>query len=979
MPFANVSNGSYSVFARPTAGSGFNHWFVAGAVSVASTTDPYTTLDVTGTGIVLAVFDAVVNNNLKASVTFSSATAGATFSIAPGLAFSPTGANGSVENTSEISNGTTLHLSPGLYSVSAQPPSGSNFTEWATTGSVRLSTPTLPDAILDVGGNATSTVTATFTPSTATATLLIFGPDPADVLAFNGVNYSGFGFVTVPVGTYTLNDTPGPGARFASWGYGGSALMTNFSEKTWVTLEAGTSEVSPAEYADQSVTLNDSGGHGTIAWNTIGNATATAVGSGTTIVQNVTETGGPAVFGLVATPNAGWAFSSWTVSNGTVVNFSSRTSFAADAVFNTTGVTAVTITANFVAGGTVNGSLTVYPTGAGSVGLGFSSGRLTGGSGLTPNATFYVIEFPNPGFVVAGLTVTNGTASLLQRTSPTTRPWDPWVWLVTPSGPSSALNATFAPLLHPVTFVADTPAGGPTALLNGTSLAVGDTLWLPNGTYSLSVTLGTGVTFLNWTSAGALNVTSSGNATTTVTVDGSGTVYALGRLPAQPLLVSAVVSPTSATVVPGGRASFNVTIQCLGNASCPSGTTYVWSLLNSAAGTLNFTSTTSVTFTAAAVSASAVLTATATLNGTSVLSEAVPIDVVPALTGVSVNNGTTIPIYAGQTAILTARITCTDGLACPGGTTYLWTGGNASLGSVSPLSGSPTTYLSLPGVQGTAVVSVEATLGSLRANGTDDVAIALPILTTVTVAPGSVTTKVGADTNLTATPGCTAGLPCPAGTTYAWTVTPASLGALSNTIGASTELTAGTVNVTGWVNVTGTLRGVAVAAAAVAVSVQTTEGVLVGISVAPALSGLTVGAAQTFTATPACSPAPCPTGTVVSWALSGSVGTLSSSSGLTTTVTATVVGNATLFANATLNGKSASGSASVAVSGLGGGGGTGTTSTPLYDNPLLWIAVVVVLVVIVAAAILMRRKPAQPVEPWSPGGSGTAKPPSGST
>ncbi|HEV8050631.1 MAG TPA: hypothetical protein VGP88_08570, partial [Thermoplasmata archaeon] len=764
--FPGVSAGNYSIFARPSAGSTFDHWALSGAATVASATDPYSTLEVTGTSTVTAVFDPTGTvGGLGSNVTFSSSTPGASFSLTPGLSASGFG-YGAQEGTIEVANGTTLPLAPGLYSIAGQPPPGANFTGWAATAGVRLSTPTLPDSILDVAVGGTSTVTATFVTTTATATLLIFSSDPSDVVTFDGTNYTGgTSFASVSVGTYQLNYTGAPGARFSTWGSGGSALMTNFSASTWITLETGTSEVIAYDYAWQSVTLNDSGGHGTIAWNTNGNASATAVTSGTTIVQNVSESGSPAVYGLIAVPNAGWAFSNWSVSNGSVVNISSRTSYSTDAAFNTSGVTAVTITANYVAGGFVNGSLVVYPSGAGSITLGFSTNHLTGGNGTVPNATFDVIQFPNAGYVAKGLTVTNGTVTLLQGSTPVTRPWVPFVWLVTVFGPSSALNATFAPLLHPVTFVAEPPTGSPRATLNGTSLGVGDTVWLPNGTYSLSATLGAGVTFLNWTTSWSdLVVTAPASLTTTVHVTGPGTVYALARVGVPSVLVSTTVAPASAALAPGANASFHVLIGCLGNVTCPAGTTYVWSLSDATVGTLNSTTTASVTFTAGAVYSSTYLFANATLNGTSVLSAAVPISVVPALTGVFVNNGTTASIYAGQSVPLAARLTCTDALPCPGGATFTWNGGSAALGSVSPTSGSSTTYLSLPDVHGTAMVSLLATLNGANATAVSDVAIALPLLTSVTVAPTSVTTKVAADTNFTATPGCTAGLPCPAGT-----------------------------------------------------------------------------------------------------------------------------------------------------------------------------------------------------------------------
>ncbi|MCI4327643.1 MAG: hypothetical protein L3K16_08460 [Thermoplasmata archaeon] len=969
--FDNVSAGNYSLDAQPAAGYEFVDWGVGGGASVASTADAYTNVDVTGPCVLTANFAAIGSSGGNdANVTFLSANGEANVSVVAGFSSASFGAHAALD-TWQVTNGTTLDLHPGLYSLAAEPPSGYNFTGWQTSGALRLSTPTLPNTILDVPVDSTGNVTATYTQAVAYAGVLIYTPNPADIVRLDGSNYSGgASFASLLPGSYTLSYAPAPGGRFQTWEYGGLAVMTNFSQTTWVTLEGGLSEILAVGYTLENVTLNTTAGAGEVTWNAPENVSAVAVPSGTTFVLNTSSAspGDPAVFGLVATPAAGWSFANWSVSNGTAAYLSHPFGFTTNVVLNSTGVAPLTLTANFVAGGTVLGNLTVYPSGAGSVDLGYATGPLTNGTGGVPNGTFYVVQAPSPGYVVRGLTVTNGTASLVQGTTPTTQPWSPWVWLVTIVGPTAAtLNATFAPLTYPVTFVANSPVGNPVGTVNGTALGGDGTVWLANGTYSLSVVLGTNVRFVDWTASwGRLVVATPSLSTTMVTVTGPGTLYALGTVPAPSPLVAASIAPASDVLSPGGAAEFNATVRCIGNTTCPAGTTFVWSLSNSSLGTLNATNGTTVTFAAgAAVFGTTNLTVNATLNGTSVVSPTVPISVVPALTGATIDNAPS-QLYAGQSAALEGTVGCTGGLPCPAGATFLWSAATPSLGSVAPTTGSGTTFRSSAGVVGTEVVSVTAMLGGRNATAMSSIAIVLPILTSVTVSPLSLTTGAGATTDLFATPGCSASLACPTGTTFAWTVAPSTLGTFGSATGASTNFTAGTTNESGWVNVTGTLSGVAIAAAAINVSVETATPVLVGVSVTPSAPAVTVGTTETFTATLACSPAPCPTGGTVLWAIAGPVGSLSTTSGSTTTLTTTHAGNATVYANATLDGKTLGGSTSVRVNPSGSTPGT-SSGTPLDQNPLLWIAIVVVVIVIVAAAILMRRGPTDPAAPATTG------------
>jgi len=514
--------------------------------------------------------------------------------------------------------------------------------------------------------------------------------------------------------------------------------------------------------------------------------------------------------------------------------------------------------------------------------------------------------------------------------------------------------------------------------LNGTTLGSGSTVWLPNGTYPLAATIAPNATFVNWTTSwSALRVLAPASTSTSVTVQGPGTVYALTKVSIVRPIVLATVTPGSATVRAGGQASFSVAVECLGNTTCPIGTTYVWTVANPSVGSLNTSTGPSVRFSAAQVYASTQLVVNATLNGTTVESGAVVLAVVPALTAARITPAAPA-VYSGQAANLGATLSCTANLSCPSGGTFVWALIGPSLGSLTPTGGSgsyPSTaqFLAAPGASGVQSVSLRVVLNGVNATGFATVTVTLPSLTSVVVNPASLTTGAGVTTNFTALGACTLGLACPAAPTFAWTLSSSALGALGASSGTTVAFTSGTSNLTGWLNVTGTLNGVSVAALSVMVSVHPATPVLEAVTVSPSPASLSVGSALTFTASLACAPAPCPSGVTVVWAVSPAVGTLSTTSGSSTTLTATAVGIATVYANATFGGKTVSGSASP-VTVTSAPGGTTTSTTPLYENPLLWVAVVVVLVVIVAAIVLLRRgaggaSSRAPGEKGSPGGS----------
>ncbi|HKV90872.1 MAG TPA: hypothetical protein VJQ43_06760, partial [Thermoplasmata archaeon] len=935
-----VHHGDYSLAAWAQPNYTFVGWFTSGSVAVGNANDAYTSLAVSGSGSVTALFQVPsLAASAFANVTFASATPGARFSVATGFASDQFG-RGHVNGTWEVVAGTTLRLAPGLYSIEGQPPPAYNFTGWTTSAGGTFSAPDLPDTILDVTIGANVTVSAAYAPTTAIAKVVLFAFALNGTFVLNGTNYTGLGILSMPVGTYTLSYIPSPGGHFLSWQYGGSAMMTNFSESTRITFEAGTSDILPFGYSTVAVTLNDTGADGEIAWNATGNASAVSVPTGTTVVQNVTGGLLPA-YGIVASAKPGWTFQDWSVNDSGMASFlPSALSPSAALLLNTSrGVAAVTLTAHYVAAGSVNLSFAVAPIGGGAVTFGYNATHQTSGTTvLAPglNGTF-VVAFPNPGYVVSGVTVVNATAQLTQSAGPTGRPWAPSIWYVRSVQANATLTATFVPLTYPVTFVADSPAGTPTATLNGTVLNTGETIWLPNGTYSLSTTVGAGSTFVNWTTSWPGLTVTGGLLGTNLTVRGPGTVYALESSSTVQPLVSASTSPTALTVLPGASAGVTSRVVCLGNTTCPSGTLYRWSLSNGSVGSLNASTGPSVRFTAAIVYASTDLVLDATWNGSTVEAMPIPVAVVPALTGATIDPVSS-SIYSGQSVLLGASLTCTANLACPLGGSFQWSVGAATIGTIAPVGANATDpstalFTASPSGSGVANVSLLVGLNGQNASGAASVSVALPLLTGVAVNPGSVSANARTNVDLRAAGICTLALLCPGVPVFAWSISPARLGSLNATSGDAVTFTAGALNASGWLNVTGTLNGVTAPTDTVAVLVVQTGTVLTSVTVAPASASLSVGSAETFSALLGCQPSPCPSGAVIVWAVAPPIGTLSTTSGPSTTLTASAVGTATVYANATLNGTTVGGtSAPVTVV---SSGGTTSASPPIYENPLV--------------------------------------------
>ena len=119
--------------------------------------------------------------------------------------------------------------------------------------------------------------------------------------------------------------------------------------------------------------------------------------------------------------------------------------------------------------------------------------------------------------------------------------------------------------------------------------------------------------------------TATGNYSVTVRVDGANgmgnvsppvTFSVVKPVPHLPLLTSVSVTPGTTTLALGSTQNFTASVRC-GNASCPSGVLFQWSL-SSAMGTLNRTNGSTVSFWANNGTGNVTLEVVASRNGTSV-------------------------------------------------------------------------------------------------------------------------------------------------------------------------------------------------------------------------------------------------------------------------------------------------------------------------------------------------------------------------
>ena len=327
-----------------------------------------------------------------------------------------------------------------------------------------------------------------------------------------------------------------------------------------------------------------------------------------------------------------------------------------------------------------------------------------------------------------------------------------------------------------------------TSICNGLSCPRGLTYrWTVNNTLgSLNTTVGPSTTFTAGPTDGFTRLTVAAS------LDGvtkwANVTIAIAN---GPVLSSVSISPTSITVGVGNGTSLMAHPNCTGG-TCPSGSIYSWALNNTAMGTLSPTTGATEIFTAGSTAGSVILYATAYLNGHQATGLAViniTKSIVQLLTGLTLTPSPSVLVQVGKSLTFNATPSCSVS-PCPSGVVYTWVLNN-TLGNLSSTSGS-SVVLTTGAAAGATSLTVTAQLNGGSRTATSDITItnsAVPVITGVTIAPGSATVKVNQGQGFIANATCSPG-PCPSSTTYAWALNN-SLGSVSPSTGISTQFTAG--------------------------------------------------------------------------------------------------------------------------------------------------------------------------------------------
>ncbi|HEY6237866.1 MAG TPA: hypothetical protein VIZ68_01595, partial [Thermoplasmata archaeon] len=504
--------GSYSIYPVAPSSGYFSHWITSGGAAIlGASTDPWATLVVSGDGFVTAVFTLVpVLTNVMFSDTGTS-TAGS-------IVVSPARTYTDGLPLANVADGGVLNLPPGVYGIQGLPPPGAVFSHWTTSGSaVSFSADRFPTSLLDVtGAGGSVTVTAVSDPSSDLATVY-YGVSGPGNMTVDGVMTNSSNVSLLAVGAYPIEAIPDPGWSFAGWSYGPSAVMTDLSAATNSTFENGTSFVyayfSPSS-ALVNLTLNDSPANGgTIGLNS---ALAGVLAPSGTIVP------APSGYNLLyALPAAGYNFTGWSVNSTSAAWIFSPANSISWFWFNAS----TTVTASYVAATTGVVHFVTSPGAGGTVwfsGQSYADGTQ---NSTVASGVYDLVGAPNAGYSFLGFVV-NGTGSLVPSLSG-------WALDFTGAGSATVVGqfALTPPVLFPVTFVADSPMNPPSGVVllfdGSTTVASGDTLWLPAGVHAIDLSapgaFPSTSTFEGWDATPGLFLGNPSLLVTTLNVTGPGT------------------------------------------------------------------------------------------------------------------------------------------------------------------------------------------------------------------------------------------------------------------------------------------------------------------------------------------------------------------------------------------------------------------------------------------------------------------------
>ncbi|MGB6442112.1 MAG: hypothetical protein WBF81_02310 [Thermoplasmata archaeon] len=499
-----VTVGRYSIGAISPVGGGFAGWSTTGSVFVVSATSPSTTLRVTGTGTVTAMFTPTP---AQTQVWFNSTTAFSSVQVTAGAYFTP-----STPSTT-VTPGSSISLSAGVYGVQASPAPGTLFERWSVVsggaGAALASTNTPVSWIVVMGGASTVGVVVVYAATAAQVVVRLSGFGNGTVsLDGNPTGpynpTTGFSTTTLEMapGTYPAVASPSAGWTFLGWTYNVSASMVDFNASTSVSFLPGNASLT-ADFGADLTTLVSPGTAGQLSFNGVGplgNDTNTSVLRGS--------------YKIDALPFGLQRFEGWTVSNPTNLSVTSPAYPITYVQVNGPG----NVTVDYATSTGLTLTIDNSPSDGGNVSFNYQ--LVTGASTVNTSVTtgaYLVSPLPNVGWE-------------LNTSHPwtTSGPISEVSGILTVTGTDGVLTANWVQVGYPVSFVTGSGADV-SALFNGVAPAVrsGGTILLPVGRYTLEDVEGTNATFVRW--VGTLNVAVGNDllASTNVTVRGPGVLFAV--------------------------------------------------------------------------------------------------------------------------------------------------------------------------------------------------------------------------------------------------------------------------------------------------------------------------------------------------------------------------------------------------------------------------------------------------------------------
>ena len=557
--YDHIASGAYSINAVPAPGQYFEGYKTSPSVHLDAAGPAWNSLQLSGNGKLTIVFGPAPP--AASFVTFQDTGGHGFVTLVSGFAFAlnelfpPAGPGFGLapvfhSSAANIASGGTVPLTPGIYSVQANPKPGYNFTGWSASPGVYVFAPATNYTWVNVSSSG-GTVQAHYqaTPLTATVWLTAY-PSQGGQIRF-GASTFGSGAVFVrDQGSYAVQAIPAPGFQFVTWAPGFMSTMSDFSESSFVLVQYG-SDYLTAVFS--SVPVLHSGGTGAGGGFAI---------NGHDVVGSISlPQVGNVVYQLEAVTNPGYIFSHWSVHNAGEVWIADLG--AAITSIQVNGST--TVTAHFVRSSTAE---SVSFVAHGGTILFDATDSFSGKSkiSVTPG-TYYLAETPSAGRTFTGWSTTGDvsvgtaytlTANTLADVENLAGTWTAW-YSVTVSGVGT-LTARFGELTHPVTFI-DFPFDShlSVTLASGSTTRVihaGDTVFVEPGVYTLVLTGGS-IAGLHWFANSNLTFAPARGATTTLTVTGSGTIYAVAGSAASPVVSDSPSStdhsggPTSASGLSG--------------------------------------------------------------------------------------------------------------------------------------------------------------------------------------------------------------------------------------------------------------------------------------------------------------------------------------------------------------------------------------------------------------------------------------------